>query len=177
MITDKDKEEAKTFCEKIKVVLSVSVNGVRRPDEIKQIFNTPENIENFASFISRIRTESADQARKEAADRAVEFIRDQGMEQMEMWGEYDDNRLRAAILNSPVKEGKTSPDAFDMALRVLAFNPSVPNATGKLADMIEQYAEDYCAEKLAIAVKALEKISGRGMTGGGIAKRALKEIE
>lgn len=65
--------------------------------------------------------------------------------------------LKEAILGSPVKEGKTSPDAFDMALRVLAFNPSVPNATGKLADMIEQYAEDYCAEKLAIAVKALEK--------------------
>ena len=31
--------------------------------------------------------------------------------------------------------------------------------------------------KLVIAVKALEKISGRGMTGGGIAKKALKEVQ
>ena len=32
-------------------------------------------------------------------------------------------------------------------------------------------------KNLAIAIKALEKISGRGMTGGGIARKALKEIQ
>lgn len=74
MITDKDREEARVFCEKIKVVQSVWVNGKQRPDEVKQIFNTSENIENVAGFIARIRTESAEQARKEAADRAVEWI-------------------------------------------------------------------------------------------------------
>ena len=31
--------------------------------------------------------------------------------------------------------------------------------------------------KLSIAIKALEKIAGRGMTGGGIARKALKEIQ
>lgn len=156
MITDKDISEARI------IIDMVGGNSIQWR-EVRDI-------------ISRIRTESAEQARKEAAERAVGFVDqfDEDSQDGDFWTSAD---LRAAILGETVKEGKTSPDAFDMALRVLAFNPSVPNATGKLADMIEQYAEDYCAEKLAIAVKALEKISGRGMTGGGIAKRALKEIE
>lgn len=50
----------------------------------------------------------------------------------------------------------------------------------------ELYAASICntfnegktdVEKLFIAVEALNKIAGRGMTGGGIARKALKEIQ
>jgi hypothetical protein len=118
MITDKDREEAKTLCERMKVVQSVYVGCVRRPDEIKQIFNTPEDIERFASFISRIRRESADQARKEAAERVACAWREHG-EGITL------RTIRDAILDD--------------------------SATDHIHD----------SEKLAIAVKALEKINER----------------
>lgn len=121
MITDKDREDA------------VSMTRIWIRD------SEGNQLEELAGIISRIRRESADQARKEAAENGIIF-----MQERLVPGVFTDimlDEMRAAILGETVKEGKTD------------------------------------AEKLAIAVKALENISGRGMTGGGIAKRALKEIQ
>jgi head-tail adaptor len=61
-ITEKDIENAKEFCEKITVIQTVTINGIRKPDEVKRIFNTPENIDNVAHFIARIREKSTQEA-------------------------------------------------------------------------------------------------------------------
>lgn len=69
--SDKDREEARQFCEKIKVIQTVIVNGVPRPDETKYPFNTPENIENIAKFIASVRAEE----RQRAAEKVNELPR------------------------------------------------------------------------------------------------------
>ena len=114
MITDKDREDKNDAYDVALKILSLC--------------NTESTPGNIADIINKHATESAEQARKEAADRAVAFIRTLNSESMDLWGEYEDNGLRAAILgDSVVKENLT-------------------------ADHIPD------TEKLAIAVKALEEI-------------------
>lgn len=157
MTTDKDREEAKAYLEK----LFSGKTGTGSWHGIKDKWSESELIEMQAERDSRIRAESADQARKEAAERVVAFIRTLNSESMDLWSEYEDNGLRTAILgDSVVKEN--------------LITDHIPD-TGK---------------KLAIAVKALEEIKKIGKAGpafethfsklqyiGAVTNDALKEIQ
>lgn len=72
--TEKDREEARKFCETVKVIQQVEINGVKRQDETKYPFNTPENIENMARFITRIRASAADEAARKERERCTTEI-------------------------------------------------------------------------------------------------------
>jgi hypothetical protein len=93
MITDKDISEARI------IIDMVGGNSIQWR-EVRDI-------------ISRIRAESAEQARKEAADRLCDSCH--GKEDG-MCGECPD---RAVILNSPVKEGKTDAEKLAIAVKAL----------------------------------------------------------
>jgi CRISPR/Cas system CSM-associated protein Csm2 small subunit len=148
MITDKDREEAKTLCERMKVVQSVYVGCVRRPDEIKQIFNTPEDIERFASFISRIRRESADQARKEAAERVACAWREHG-EGITL------RTIRDAILDDSATDHIHDSEKLAVAVKALEYvvSKSLPSSAFE-----SHYSrlQDACAK----ASDALKEIQG-----------------
>jgi ribosomal protein S2 len=124
MITDKDIAEAE-----------IIVNAIKAGRSVKDI----------AFRVSEVRTESAEQARKEAAENGIIF-----MQERLVPGVFTDimlDEMRAAILGENVKEGKTD------------------------------------AEKLAIAVKALESASiSIAKTDGDydalcVVRDALKEIQ
>lgn len=147
MITDKDREEAKIICSAIKIPIELSVGGLK----IVTTVSTGEilakmNSDTIAQILYSIRAESAEQARKEAAERAVAFV-DNNYNAFGEWDNVAFDNLRAAIL------GDSATVSTD-------------------------------AEKLAIAVKALEEILYRhGFEPGvaadccHIANTALKEIQ
>lgn len=124
MITDKDREWTLCFIETLKA------NGVNMSDFTLEIID---------ELMKKHRTESADKARKEAAERAVRFFDDfricvppnkYNMPQETL------EQLRAAIIgDSVIKENLTTDHKYDCAAY----------ATEGKTD----------AEKLAIAVKAL----------------------
>src|SRR5574344_1587279 len=90
--------------------------------------------------------------------KVLEEIRDSGyLERFPKLGNKVLNVLATIKTEKPADR-----DAFDCAIQVLAFNPSTTNATGKLADMIHQYAESYHAKKCAecLQKKAPYKLFG-----------------
>lgn len=152
MITDKDMEATNKYVNEIGAMFNDDMHGFRSEMYI---------------LVSRIRTESAEQARKEAAERAVRFFDDfricvppnkYNMPQETL------EQLRAAIIgDSVIKENLTTDHKYDCATSV----------TQEKTD----------AEKLAIAVKALEKINERHSFADIvddsyiISRDALKEIQ
>lgn len=132
MITDKYREELRELTRQIRST---------KMDVVFFDYGWNECAEIIMRYVDKRRAESAEQARKEAADR---FCASCHGKEDGMCGECPD---RAVILNSPVKEGKTD------------------------------------AEKLAIAVKALEHASiSIAKTDGDydalcVVRDALKEIQ
>lgn len=159
MITEKDRELIKDICGCINIPIGISILN---QNVVSAVFksNAVGDIEQdeLLDIISRIRAESADQARKEAAEIAVEFVDNNlmGISECDI-GLL--SCLRAAILSATVNEVKT--DAEN-------------NRDDKYNDIIDRaknvggnYYEDVlflCTEiaklssggKLAIAVKALK---------------------
>ena len=99
MITEKDKEDAKIICSAIKIPIELSIGGLK----IVATVSTGEilakmNSDTIAQILYGIRTESAEQARKEAADRAVEWL-DISMQHVPSTSRsIQKQMLRAAIL-------------------------------------------------------------------------------
>lgn len=130
MITEKDKEDAKIICSAIKIPIELSIGGLK----IVTTVSTGEilaklNSETIAQILYGIRAESADQTRKESADRVCKRC---------PFGTCEDKdfcRVRASILDRSVVIEPLTADANKK-------DDHVPD-TGK---------------KLAIAVKALEEI-------------------
>ena len=76
MITDKDREEAKIICSAIKIPIEISVGGLK----IVTTVSTGEilaklNSETIAQIVYGIRSESAEQARKEADEKLAIAVR------------------------------------------------------------------------------------------------------
>ena len=89
-------------------------------------YGLSECAEIIMCYVNKKCVESAEQARKEAAERAVAFIRTLNSESMDLWSEYEDNGLRAAILgDSVVKENLTT--------------DHIPDATKKLAVAVRHW--------------------------------------
>ena len=110
MITDKDREEAKNIYDSIKIPIEVSVGGLK----IASVIQTGTILEkingdDLADHIARIRAEAAKEARKEAADKAVEWVRSKGGYPYDERYEFDidsetfADELRAAILKEAGK--------------------------------------------------------------------------
>ena len=79
MITDKDREDAKIICSSIKIPIELSIGGLK----IVTTVSTGEilaklNSETIAQILYGIRAESAEQARKEAAERVASAWREHG---------------------------------------------------------------------------------------------------
>jgi hypothetical protein len=118
MITDKDREDAKAYLEK----LFSGKTGTGSWHGINDKWSESELVEMQTGRDYRIRAESAEQARKESAELAVEYC-----STLFPWG----------------KDG-----SYAQGLRDAIIGDSAPVSTD--------------AEKLAVAVKALEKISRKG---------------
>ena len=71
--------------------------------------------------VANIRAESAEQARKEAADRVVEWVNKNLVnEHMPiMCKRLEEDDIRAVILSTPVKEGKTDAEKLAIAMKTL----------------------------------------------------------
>jgi hypothetical protein len=117
MITDKDREDAKAYLEK----LFSGKTGTGSWHGINDKWSESELVEMQTGRDYRIRAESAEQARKESAELAVEYC-----STLFPWG----------------KDG-----SYAQGLRDAIIGDSAPVSTD--------------SEKLAIAVKALEKINER----------------
>ena len=79
MITDKDMEDAKIICSAIKIPIELSIGGLK----IVTTVSTGEilakmNSDTIAQILYGIRAESAEQARKEAAERVAYAWREHG---------------------------------------------------------------------------------------------------
>lgn len=152
MITDKERAELKEL-----------TNQIRKSNQPMQWFDYgwDECAEIIMRYVEKKNAESAEQAMKEAAERAVAFIRTLNSESMDLWSEYEDNGLRTAILDdSVVKE-----------------------------NLITDHIPDTW-KKLAIAVKALEYVESKSLPSSAFeshysrlqdacakASDALKEIQ
>ena len=101
MITDKDMEDAESVYHTSMQVYAGSIEDSA-----------------LCEMVSRIRSESTDQARKDAADRAVKFVDqfDEDAQDGDFWTSAD---LRNVILNSTVNEGKTDSEKLAIAVKAL----------------------------------------------------------
>ena len=110
MITDKDRAELKELTKQI-----------RKSNQPMQWFDYgwDECAEIIMRYVEKKNAEYAEQARKEAAEVAVAFIRTLNSESRDLWGEYEDNGLRAAILgDSVIKENLTTDHIPDIGKKL-----------------------------------------------------------
>ena len=141
MITDKDREDAKIICSAIKIPIELSVGGLK----IVTTVSTGEilaklNSETIEQILYGIRSESAEQARKDAAERAVAFLKKE-------WYWFNDDtcyadEVREAILGDSVT---VSSDSEKLAIAVKA---------------LEEIREMRWGDSWKVAHEALKEIHG-----------------
>ena len=79
MITEKDREEAKIICSAIKIPIEMSIGGLKIVTTVSTGGILAKlNSETIAQIVYGIRAESAEQARKEAAERVASAWREHG---------------------------------------------------------------------------------------------------
>ena len=108
-------------------------------------------------YVSRIHAESAEQERKEAAERAVKFVDqfDEDAQDGDFWTSAD---LQNVILNSSVKEGKT--DSEKLSIAVKALEVIRDNALNPAHTMTKFGLEQVTDANRAISDRALKEIQG-----------------
>ena len=153
MITDKEKIDR--YMDRVESFIPNDILNALSDEIFDGTAFQPDEIKACADWIW---LRASEQARKEAADRALAFIKTLNSESMDLWGEYEDNGLRAAILcDSVIKESLITDRIGD---------------DNKMVDHIPDIGK-----KLAIAVKALEEIRDGDLQHNRIARDALKEIQ
>ena len=141
MITNKDREWTLCFIETLKA------NGVNMSDFTLEIID---------ELMKEHRAESAEQARKEAADTIISFLCDE-KGYFILRGKQITREQIIAILSLPVKEGKTDAEkrADNDAKRVAVIawrsneHPGGLDWIDTAGAIIQQYAESYHAKKCA----------------------------